>query len=61
MFVQPALSYIINSHPYSLFCTPNSDFCTQLTNKQFELSHSGAVKLSPKLYFVSTEFRKGQY
>ena len=37
------------------FRTPNSDFRTQLTNKNFEVSHSGAVKLSPELYFESTE------
>jgi len=27
-------------------------------NKHFEQSHSGAVKLSPKLYFVSTKCQK---
>jgi hypothetical protein len=37
----------------------NSDFRTQLTNKHFELSHSGAVKLSTELYSVSTKCQKG--
>jgi len=30
---------------------PNMDFCTELMNKHFELSHSGGIKLNPKLYF----------
>ena len=51
----PRLSYTIYSHRYSVFCSPNSDFRTQLTNKHFEQSHSGAVKLSPELYFVSEQ------
>ena len=37
----------------------NLNFRTQLMNKYFKLSHSGTVKLSPKLYFVSTECQKG--
>jgi hypothetical protein len=37
----------------------NLDFYTQLMNKHFKLSHSGAVQLSPKLYFVSTQYQKG--
>jgi len=37
---------------------PNLDLCTQLTNKPFKLLHSGTVKLSPELYFVSTIARK---
>ena len=48
-FVQPALSYIINSHPSFVFRTPNSDFRTHLTNTHFELSHRGTVKQSPEL------------
>jgi len=36
----------------------NSDFCTQLMNKHFKLSQTGVVKLSSKLYFVSTECHK---
>jgi hypothetical protein len=59
-FVQPALSYVINSQPKSSFCTLNSNFCTQLIYYHFKLSHSGNVKLSPKLYFVSTKCQKGQ-
>jgi hypothetical protein len=31
------------------------DFRTQLMNKHFELLHSGTVKLSPEMYFVSTK------
>ena len=31
---------------------PNSVFHTQLMDRHFELSHSGAVKLSHKLYRV---------
>ena len=42
------------------FPTPNSDFRTQLTNKYFELYHSGAVQLSPELYFESTKCQKGR-
>jgi len=41
-----------------LLCNPH--FCTQLTNKHSKLSHSGAVKLSPEMYFVSTKGKKGQ-
>ena len=37
----------------------NLYFYTQLTNKHFKLSQSGAVQLSPKLYFVSTKYQKG--
>ena len=44
--------------PNPSFGTPNSDFRTQLPNKHFELSHSGTVKLSPELYFVSTACQK---
>ena len=40
---------------------PNSDFHTQLVNKHFEQSHSGALKLSLKLYFVSTKCQKGLF
>jgi hypothetical protein len=29
-------------------------------NKHFKLSHGGTLKLSPKLYFVSTKCQKGQ-
>ena len=47
--------------PQPIFCTPNLDFCTQMTKKHFELSLSGAIKLSPKLYFVSTKCKKSQY
>ena len=36
----------------------NLDFYIQLTNKHFKLLHSGAVQLSPKLYFVSTQYQK---
>jgi len=35
-------------------------FLTRLTNRRFELSHSGAVKLSTELYFVSTKCQKGR-
>jgi len=38
---------------------PNLYFRTQLTNKHFELLHSGTVKLSPVQYFVSTKCQKG--
>jgi len=38
----------------------NSDFHTQLANKHFELSHSCVLKVSPKLYCVSTKCQKGQ-
>ena len=58
-FVQPTLLYIINSHPQSVLRTPNSDFHTQLANRLFKQSHSGALKLSLKLYFVSTKCQKG--
>jgi len=30
-------------------------------DKHFELPHSGTVKLSPQLYFVSIECQKGQF
>ena len=56
--VQPALAYIINSHPYSVFHMPNSEFHTQLASKHFELSHS-VLKVSPKPYCVSTKCQKG--
>jgi len=39
---------------------PNSVFHTQLMDRHFELSHSGAVKLSLDLYFVSTKCMKGR-
>ena len=36
------------------------DFRTQLMDKYFELYHSGAVQLSPELYFQSTKCQKGR-
>jgi hypothetical protein len=60
-FVQPALPYIINSHPLSVFRTPNSHFRTQLTSKHFELSHSATEKLSPELNFESTKYTKNRF
>ena len=36
----------------------NSVFHTQLMDRHLDLSHSGAVKLSLKLYFVSTKCKK---
>jgi len=54
-FIQPTILYILNSHPQSIFFMLNSVFCTQLTNKHFEPSHSGTVKVSLNLYFVSTK------
>jgi hypothetical protein len=39
---------------------PNLVFHTQLMDRHLELSHSGAVKLSLELYFVSTKCKKGQ-
>jgi len=39
---------------------PNSVFHTQLLDRHFELSHSGAVKLSLELYCVSTKCKKGR-
>ena len=41
--VQPAVSYIVNSHAISVSYMPNLDFHTQLMNKHIELSHSGTV------------------
>jgi len=38
-----------------------SDLCTQLMNEHSVLSHSGALKLSPELYFVSTKCQKGHF
>jgi hypothetical protein len=55
----PWLSYIINSQPHSIFCTPNLDFCTQQTNKHFELSHSNAVKNSLRLYCMPNKCQEG--
>jgi len=46
--------------PQSVFRMPNSDFRTQSTNKHVELSHSGAVKLSPEMYLESTECQKSR-
>ena len=46
-FVQSACLYIKNSHPYSIFCMPNSDFCTEV-NTHFKLSPSGWCYLSAK-------------
>jgi hypothetical protein len=54
--VQPALSYIINPHPSSVFRTPNSHFRKQLTSKHFEISHSGTVELGPELNYESTKY-----
>jgi len=44
-----------------LMCLSYVEFglCTQLMNQHIELSYSGAVKLIPKLYFMSTECQKG--
>jgi len=38
-----------------------SDLRTQLMNEHSMLPHSGALKLSPELYFVSTKCQKGQF
>ena len=38
----------------------NLNTCTQLTNKHFKLSQSGALKLSPKLYYASTKCQKSR-
>jgi len=39
---------------------PNSVLNTQLMDRNFELSHSGSVKLSLDLYFVSSKCKKGR-
>jgi len=36
----------------------NLVFHTQMIDRHFELSHSGAVKLSLELYFLSTKCKK---
>jgi len=38
----------------------NVNTCTQLMNKHFKLSQSGTLKLSLKLYCVSTKCQKSQ-
>jgi hypothetical protein len=50
----------MNSHPKFIFYRPNSDLRAELMRKHFELSHSGAVKLNPEMYFVSTKCQKNR-
>jgi hypothetical protein len=55
-FVQPALLYIIISHPKPSFV---SQIWTYIHSwKHFKLSLSGTVKLSPEPYFVLSNARK---
>ena len=56
-------STFIHDQFSTLICLLYTDFRphTQLMNEHFRLSHSGALKLNPELYFVSTKCQKGQF
>jgi hypothetical protein len=53
-------TFVYYTRKLSLFCIVNLDCNTQLTNKHFKLLYSGAVQLSLRLYFVSSECQKGR-